>query len=148
MWRRTQLNFIYSRGYPPPDRWSHAESLAQSKIYILADDDCLPPPDLDCAYVESIFDRLPDFGLLAIGNPNRDYGMYTDQDVVEAWACGGIRFIRKGIVTEFPDNFTGDDGMFDGYLKKAGYRSGYLRKWPLMHMGDGYSVWKQLQESK
>lgn len=145
VWRRLPVSWTHGWNYPPPDRWVAAESLAQSPIYCIADDDCLPPYDLDCTYIESIFQRLPDFGLLAIGNSGREYGLYADQDVIESWACGGIRFLRKGIVTEFPDNFTGDDGMYYEYLKAKGYRSGYLRRWSVIHLGEGYSIWKQLQ---
>jgi hypothetical protein len=138
---------VYLRAFisGPRDRWITAESKAQGNIYILADDDCLPPYNLNLEQVSNLFDEYPEFGMLAIGNTT-EYGMYADQNIIEAGSVGGIRFLRRGMVTSWPENFSGDDNQYAGLMRVKGFRSAYVRRYGLQHLGDGYSVWQKIRD--
>lgn len=123
-----------------PNRWKWAESKPTGPIYCLADDDCLPCPTLDLNRVEELFRTWTGYGILALA----DYhGSYREGPIVESACVGGIRFIRKGIVTEFPDSFTGCDSEYHDLMTKAGYKSGIITEYTRLHMGVFHSLWQK-----
>lgn len=145
-WQRIPGVRLYAYRATPDERWTVAEALATEPIYALADDDCLPPHNLSFDDVVNAFDNHPSFGALGIGNPNIDMGMFSDASIIEVNSIGGIRFLRKGVVNSWPKNFTGDDNQYAGLMSAKGFRSAYLKRYGLLHLGDGYSVWQKIRD--
>lgn len=129
------------------ERWKWAEQHStprtyggQPVVYCLADDDCLPCPDLDLAKIESLFTTHIGYGIIALadvhGNTRRD-------EVKESTCVGGIRFIRKGIVTQFPDTFQGCDSEYYDLMRATGYKSGVYLGYDRLHLGHYHSLWQR-----
>jgi len=143
-----------------PDVWDSqkkrrviAEEDAEEDIYVLADDDCLPQAEPFLEEGVRILEEHPEFAILSMMptnakiNPWRpaptDYVVHEDDDVMEHVSVGGIRFCRKGCLTEWPP-FTGPgyDREHCDALREAGYRVGYFKNLKMLHLGEGYStVW-------
>lgn len=130
----------------PAQRFQDAENRAIGPVYILGDDDYLPPLDLDVGEIRELFDLYPEFGILAIGGEVASQGLYQDKHIIEVNSAGGIRFTRTDMVKAWPATFTGDDMQYSRMI--APYRSAYLRRWRMQHLGDGYSVWQILRDQK
>lgn len=126
-----------------PERWKWAEEESIDPFFCLADDDCLPCPNLDLSKVEDLFRTWIGYGILALA----DYhGSYREGPIVESTCVGGIRFIRKGCVTEFPAGFTGCDSEYYDLMTKAGYKSGIITEYTRLHMGVYHSLWTRRKD--
>ena len=134
-----------------------AADMADSPIYILADDDCLPekpePFVRDCL---EILSHYPEFAVLSLWPSNStlhswkadDIPGYTPtvtEDVLEHVSVGGIRFCRKDAFTDLdwpPLQGKTYDSQEAQALRNAGYRVGYFRNFYMNHLGRNYSqVW-------
>jgi len=125
---------------PHGERFQWAERLSSDSVYCLTDDDCLPCPWLDLGKIAQLFRDHPDYATIAcmnLLNPVKGEGL------IEAEAVGGIRFIRKGVVTEFPADFDGDDSRYFDLVKAKGFKQGYVPEFPMLHLGCWHSTWKR-----
>lgn len=137
-----------------------AEEKSVSEYYVLADDDCLlenMEPCLDKAV--DIMERHPDFAILSWRPINatiipwepipEENGclvsgrVHVDKEVSEHSSVGGIRLIRKGAMTYWPDmepNRKNYDHIHCGKLRQLGWRSGYFNTLRQLHIGRHYST--------
>lgn len=136
--------YIESRAFKQRHRW--AEEAAEGKVYCLADDDCLPRPDLSLPRMAELFTLYPDYGLICLADVHGNV-KNPREPVIPANAPGGIRFIRKGVVTAFPQNFSGDDTEYHELVVKAGFKVGICPEYERLHLGLWHSTW-QRKESK
>jgi hypothetical protein len=116
-----------------------------SDIFILTDDDMLPfTAEQVKAGIEEIEKRTefailsawPDpHTMISIGLPGRE--AVNDDEVMETYSCGGMRFCRKvpGLVA--PESYVkGYDGVFCRHLwSEHGMRVGYLKNTRAFHLG-------------
>lgn len=121
-------------------RRKHAEELARTEFYIIADDDCMPLGKNFLQRCEDLMRRYPDYAVLG----TEDYcAPYGPEEIYETTTGGGINVIRKGVI-EVPA-FTGQiwDGSAQGQQVRAkGYKVGRMRDVRRNHYGDGLStVW-------
>ncbi len=129
-----------------------AENAAIGGVYCLADDDCVPPANLDLDEVRLIFETHPEFGMLsllpapAILQKWTEFGSVMETGKVEEHvSVGGIRFIRKGAMPDWPEQQgAGYDRTHADRMREAGFRVGYLKSLPpCLHVGDGRSaIWR------
>lgn len=117
-----------------------AEEQAQSDPYIICNDDNLPYGQDFVSKGLDLMDRHPEYGIISGVVVNGEpYGRVND--VHEIHAVGGLVFLRKGLVTEFPAL---EDAFWDGerhrQITEKGFKSGYSHKLPYLHMGAGFSV--------
>lgn len=119
----------------------YAEDNAQSDSYIIANDDTLIYGQ---DFVENglhIMEKYPDFGCVSGAVTNGDQFQLDGPEITEIHAVGGLVFLRKGLVTEFPpleDCYW--DLERDRQVKAKGFRTGYTRMCPYLHMGANFSV--------
>jgi len=118
-----------------------AENLAQSDPYIIANDDALIYGQ---DFVENglrIMEKYPDFGCVSGAVTNGDQYKLEGLELTEIHAVGGLVFLRKGLVTEFPPL---EDAYWDierfNQVTAKGFRSGYTRMCPYLHLGANFSV--------
>lgn len=118
-----------------------AEELSQSDVYIIANDDALIYGQ---DFVENglkVMEDHPDFGVVSGAVVNGDQFQLDGPEITEIHAVGGLVFLRKGLVTEFPPL---EDAYWDierhRQVVAKGFRSGYTRKCPYLHMGANFSV--------
>lgn len=123
------------------DSLACAEQLAKSDTYIIANDDALIYGQ---DFVENglkVMENHPDFGVVSGAVVNGDQFQFDGPEVTEIHAVGGLVFLRKGLVTEFPPL---EDAYWDlerhRQVVAKGFRSGYTRKCPYLHMGANFSV--------
>ncbi len=126
------------------ERFSACEAASRGEIYSIADDDCLPSPKVRPEHIHGIFERHPEFGVLAMRNllnPQFGWGMSEDGEIVECHSVGGIRFLRKGLLGSGTNVSSGDDTEHATAIRP--WRSAYLKHYPMIHMGEWYSVWQR-----
>lgn len=118
-----------------------AEKCAKSDPYIIANDDTLIYGQ---DFVENglkIMEKYPDFGCISGAVTNGDQFQLDGPEITEIHAVGGLVFLRKGLVTEFPPL---EDAYWDierdRQVKAKGFRTGYTRMCPYLHMGANFSV--------
>ena len=143
-WREIPSVRILQSRLHPPERWLYAERLTHERFYILADDDCLPHPKLDIQRVVNTMILRPEYGMIGLHNVVTPYQGRVDEDgIIEAHALGGVRFIRRGVVTEFPDSFNGDDSAYWDLMHARGYRQGVAtgETFGFVHCGEWRSTW-------
>lgn len=123
------------------DSLACAERLAKSDTYIIANDDALIYGQ---DFVENglkIMENHSDFGVVSGAVVNGDQFQFDGPEITEIHAVGGLVFLRKGLVTEFPPL---EDAYWDierhRQVVAKGFRSGYTRKCPYLHMGANFSV--------
>lgn len=118
-----------------------AEDQAQSDPYIICNDDNLPYGKDFVSKGLDIMARHPEYGVISgvVTNGHEPYD--TENEVHEIHAVGGLVFIRKGLVTEFPPL---EDCYWDlerhRQVTAKGFKSGYSHKLPYLHMGAHFSV--------
>ncbi len=126
-----------------------ADEHSPSEIYIVADDDCLPnaPAPWASRGVE-VLKRHPEFGQLASWVANSSHAPLTtphfeDDEVMEHASVGQIRFQRKGLLEEWPEQIaTTYDSQEAQGLREAGYKVGYIKGLEHLHLGQNYSgIW-------
>lgn len=118
-------------------RFPWAEAKSKGEFYGNCDDDCIPHPSLRPWHIESLFRSHPDYATIGMMNllaPVKGEGL------VEAHAVGGIRFIRKGVVTEFPADFNGDDSAYYDLVRAKGFKQGIITTYPFLHLGLWHST--------
>jgi len=118
-----------------------AEQLAESDPYIIANDDTLIYGQDFVQNGLGVMERNPDYGVISGAVVNGDQFQFDGPEVTEIHAVGGLVFLRKGLVTEFPpleDCYW--DIERDRQVKAKGFRSGYTRMCPYLHMGANFSV--------
>lgn len=118
-----------------------AEQLAESDPYIISNDDVLIY-GLD--FVQNglrMMETHPDFGIISgvVTNGHEQYS--SEEDVHEIHAVGGLVFLRKGLMKQWPPL---EDGYWDverhRQIVAAGYKSGYTKHCPYLHMGAKFSI--------
>lgn len=118
-----------------------AESRAQSDPYIIANDDTLIYGQDFVQNGLNIMEKYPDFGCVSGAVTNGDQFTLDGPELTEIHAVGGLVFLRKGLVTEFPPL---EDAYWDidrhRQVVAKGFRSGYTRMCPYLHMGANFSV--------
>lgn len=119
-----------------------AEQMATSDPYIICNDDNLPYGADFVSKGLGIMERNPEYGVVSGVVTNGHEPIAQDgPEVTELHAVGGLVFLRKGMVTEFPPL---EDCFWDGERHKQviakGFRSGYARELPYLHMGAKFSV--------
>lgn len=118
-----------------------AEKFAKSDPYIICNDDNLPYGQDFVAKGLDIMARHPEYGVISgvVTNGHEPYD--TENEVHEIHAVGGLVFLRKGLVTEFPPL---EDCFWDGerhrQVTAKGFKSGYSHKLPYLHMGAHFSI--------
>jgi len=120
-----------------------AEELAKSDPYIICNDDNLPYGQDFVSNGLDIMNRYPDYGVISgvvVNGEGSEFEM-NGPEVKEIHAVGGLVFLRKGLVTNFPQL---EDCFWDGERHKQvvekGFKSGYSRSLPYLHMGAHFSV--------
>jgi hypothetical protein len=120
----------------------YAERMAETDPYIICNDDNLPYGQDFVSKGLALMERNPEYGVVSgvVTNGHEPYA--TDgPEVTEIHAVGGLVFLRKGLVTEFPPL---EDCFWDGERHKQviakGFKSGYARDLPYLHMGAKFSV--------
>lgn len=141
------------------ERRKIAERLAQTPIYIVADDDMEPSRTdcqqkwlrLGCYYME----MYTGFGMLSPlleattlmpatvdGSPP-----FQNSDIQEEHNVGGIRFCRKGVITEWPEQLRrGYDQEHCAAYQAKGYKVGYMRHLWASHPGGKSETWKPVTD--
>lgn len=134
-----------------------AEATSTTSIYIVADDDM--EPSRTEAKLQWILDGVecllayPKFGILSPlleatnlfpatvdGSPP-----YVDNEVQEEHNVGGIRFCRKGIITEWPEQTRrGYDQEHCAAYQHHGYKVGYMKHLWANHPGYKSETWKPI----
>jgi hypothetical protein len=120
-----------------------AEHYAESDPYIICNDDNLPYGQDFVSKGLAIMDRHPDYGVISgvVVNGEGSEFELNGPEVKEIHAVGGLVFLRKGLVTEFPPL---EDCFWDGERHKQvinkGFKSGYAKDLPYLHMGAHFSV--------
>ncbi len=118
-----------------------AEQFAESNPYIIANDDTLIYGQDFVSNGLKIMEKYSDFGVISGAVTNGDQFQLNGPDITEIHAVGGLVFLRKGLVTEFPPL---EDCYWDGERHKQvvakGFRSGYTKMCPYLHMGAHFSV--------
>jgi hypothetical protein len=118
-----------------------AEQFAKSDPYIICNDDNLPYGQDFVAKGLDIMARYPEYGVISgvVTNGHEPYD--TENEVHEIHAVGGLVFLRKGLVTEFPPL---EDCHWDierhRQVTAKGFKSGYSNRLPYLHMGAHFSV--------
>jgi hypothetical protein len=118
-----------------------AERMTESDPYIICNDDNLPYGQDFVTKGLDIMARYPDYGVISgvVTNGHEPYD--TENEVHEIHAVGGLVFLRKGLVTEFPPL---EDCFWDGERHRQviakGFKSGYSHRLPYLHMGAHFSV--------
>lgn len=126
----------------PFSTWSlqQAELLSESNPYIICNDDSLIYGQDFVSKGLSLMERYPDFGIISAMHVN-GHGYNTENEVTEVHAVGGLVFLRKGLVTEFPPL---PDSQWDGdrhrQIINKGYKSGYARDLKYLHIGEHFSI--------
>lgn len=119
----------------------HAEEHAQSDPYIISNDDCLIYGQDFVQNGLRVMRENPDYGCVSGAVTNGDQYQLSGPDIHEIHAVGGLVFLRRGIVREFPPL---EDCYWDlerhRQVAAAGYRSGYTKHCPYLHMGAKFSV--------
>jgi hypothetical protein len=137
-------------------RRMYAEEHTNTKIYVVADDDCLlEPPPIDYDTIRKLFLDYPDFAILSAWPGNcvihewtpEDYKPVSNAEVCEHVSVGGIRFCRQGAMKHWPEmepDSPGYDRIHAEWMRSNGWRVGYMRNVREIHMGEGYSsVWRK-----
>ncbi len=118
-----------------------AEGLAQSDPYIICNDDNLPYGQDFVSKGLGIMQRNPEYGCVSGVVVNGDPYKMDGPEITEIHAVGGLVFLRKGLVTEFPAI---EDPFWDGERHRQviakGFKSGYARDLPYLHMGAKFSI--------
>lgn len=119
----------------------YAENFSRSDPYIIANDDTLIYGQ---DFVENglkIMEKYPEFGCVSGAVTNGDQFSLNGPEITEIHAVGGLVFLRKGLVTEFPPL---EDCYWDierhRQVVAKGFKSGYTRMCPYLHMGANFSV--------
>lgn len=143
-------------GYDVPDfqrtRRMDADKLAPTDIYVLTDDDMLPIGEDFIARGVALMQKYPGFGMLSalptnamiqFWNPENHKPLVNDE-VMEHYSVGGLRFCRRGIVKKWPvQNGKGYDADHCAAIRDAGYSVGYMRDVRANHLGEGFStIWQ------
>ena len=126
-----------------------AEEMAKSPIYILADDDILPLEKECATWGSQSLEKHPQFGKVCLftipDNPVKTEGGFGDRHLFEVHGCGGVRFIRKGIVQRWAPIATA--GSMEGYdaphcreFHRCGFKVGYFTYLRGLHMGYGHTT--------
>lgn len=127
-----------------------AEELAESEIYMVADDDCLlMEPDFVDKGVSILGDN-PEFVQLS-GFPTNstimkwlpeDYITKDGSDIQENQSICGTYFQRKGFMTEFPEPAGHSYSRVQAdWFRERGFRVGLSPRISFNHMGEGYGTW-------
>ena len=129
-------------------RRTMVESQATSPIYIMAEDDVMPwGPD----FVErgvAVLNRHPEFAVLSpllFPFPEKPT-MWEDDECYEGITSGGINFTRKGVMADMqvPENELFDESSQAGWLKRHGWKTGWMKKVRALHLGAGHStIWPE-----
>jgi len=157
-------------GYHAPfqkSRRQYAETATRSDIYVVADDDCLLQSDPTVGPVVEIMEKNPNVGILALKEYHSEpmvratvplKNLYETEDLIESHAVGGVRFCRKGVITEWPDHDPKNPYQYDSIhgpaVQAAGYISAYTKAYAMMHIGASYSItwsgatWRFWEEHK
>jgi len=120
---------------------STAEAFAQSDPYIICNDDNLPYGQDFVIKGLGIMERNPEFGCVSGVVVNGDQYKMDGPEITEIHAVGGLVFLRKGLVTEFPPL---EDPSWDlerhRQVVEKGFKSGDERDLPYLHMGAKFSI--------
>jgi hypothetical protein len=122
-----------------------AETMAESPIYVLADDDILPLQRDSTALAADILDKHKDFGKICLytipDNPVKSEPGFADRHVFQVHGCGGVRFIKKGIVQRWaPIGNEGYDAPHCREFHRMGYKTGNFKYLSGLHMGFGHTT--------
>src|SRR6185503_819136 len=125
-----------------------ADENATGRFYILTDDDCLPTRDdiIERGLTElashpgfAILSAWPENAIINRWTPN-GYMPYEDEGIMEHVSVGGMRFMRRGCLEEWPlSNGAGYDAEHCKALRDLEFRVGYLRNDKIRHLGEGKS---------
>lgn len=138
-----------------------ADKMADGEIYLLVDDDCEPILNsheilkhwISCG--ERIMRENHEFAILSAWPANanierwapHDYSAKDGEEVTEHVSVGGLRFVRKGCMKDWPEQIgPGYDREHCEALRASGYRVGYFKHLKMIHHGEGKSeVWSSAQ---
>jgi hypothetical protein len=149
-WRIEDCNFMFAVPGNPRDFHStgkkECEQAASTEIYVVADNDCLILGKDWVNRGRALVDRHPEYGLLAAANICEGEfasgtNWQTEDEVVERTMVGGIVFVRKGILTDFPMCEPMEvDRVICDEIRSKGYKTGIMPQLRFNHLGAGYSL--------
>jgi hypothetical protein len=128
------------------ERRVFADEHAEGPVYIVADDDCLPPLGDWLTLACDILQRHPEFAILSLWPTNApinrwtptDYAPFEDDEVMEHFSVGNIRVCRQHMLSEWPPlEGNAYDTAHCTALRAAGYRVGYYKNIKMTHLGEG-----------
>jgi hypothetical protein len=135
-------NTLHNRLIPfATESLHYAEKHSKSDPYIIANDDTLIYGQDFVGNGLRIMKKYPEFGCVSGAVTNGDQFQLDGPEITEIHAVGGLVFLRKGLVTEFPPL---EDAYWDierhRQVVAKGFKSGYTRMCPYLHMGANFSV--------
>jgi hypothetical protein len=132
---------------------ANAETLSETEIYVVTDDDCLPLGDDFIERGAAILQHHPEYGILTATSvcdgPFPSGKQLPDTDVVEMHAVGGVSFVRKGILKKFdlcsPDQV---DDCICTEVNRAGYLTGVMPHVRFIHVGMWRSIYQRFAQKE
>ena len=135
-------------------RRQYAEANALGKFYILVDDDCLPSENNDTIqFILEDLETHPQFGIISAWPIESTMGRWTpegyeifeDAHVIEHHDVGGLRFVRKGCMKDWPEQTRlGYDYEHCEALRAEKWLVGHSKHGKYLHFGEGQSdLWNQ-----
>jgi hypothetical protein len=122
----------------------YAEEKSITNIYISADDDCLIIGKDFVSAGLAIMEANPEYGILGATSISDGHFQTTVSGgmlVIPMHAVGGVVFVRKGILKEFPDcDADKVDDTICQEINRAGYKTGLMPGVKFNHLGAGYSI--------
>jgi hypothetical protein len=123
-----------------------ADDMAQSDIYILADDDILPLQKNFVMNALAVMRAHPQFAKVCLytipDHPQKEAGSFQDDDIFQVHGGGGVRFIRKGIAKQWEpsDGQEGYDAPHCREIYRRGFKVGYFKNFTGLHLGWGHTT--------
>ena len=116
--------------------------------YVLVDSDMLIGSDYSLAKHVALLSQYPEFAILSamttapgmVIHPwtPENYQPFVDENVMEHVSVGNLRLCQKGLLKKWPNQIrSGYDREHCKALRDAGWRVGFARQFPAIHLGEG-----------
>lgn len=127
------------------ERRKQADICATTSIYLMLDDDVLPMQESFIEQGLEIMERHPKFAVIGLRERGVQYlteNGETDDEVEERSEAGGIYFIRRGLITNWPRIMADNnyDFLQAEAARIAGWKVGIFRNLTFNHLGLNFST--------